>query len=126
MIVEDRADTCTIGDSSRILDLVVIGNIATVTDQNSTSKLLVEHEAHLGLEPNHNIEVGDVNDIVTIELLLLVNRARSCNTLRDAEPLFLFQRSLYVALCPRVVEGDVSDDGLDTREGRVPCSSDDT
>jgi hypothetical protein len=72
--------------------LSCIGNIAAVTDQDGTRELLVEHEAHLSLEPNHNVEVGDVDDVVTIELLLLVDRARSRDTLRDAEPLFLLQR----------------------------------
>jgi hypothetical protein len=116
VIVEDRADAVTGVGACRILDLVGIVDLAAVADEDRAGQLLLEHEPHLALHPSDDVEVGDVEDVVPVELLLLVDRGRAGGPLRDAEPLLLLHRALDVALGPGLLVGDVGPEVLDPRE----------
>src|SRR5699024_11442467 len=61
------------GTDAALIDLLIAGCQAAVTDQNRTGKRLIQLGAHLLLQPGHNIEAGDVNDVITIHPLLLVH-----------------------------------------------------
>src|SRR5688572_6925757 len=96
-----------------LVDLVFVVSIATVTDQSCTSDFLFEHEAHLGLEPSNEIELINVENIITIELLLLVNGLRGRDTPRNLEELLLLQSSLDVTLGTSLFEREVRPVSLD-------------
>jgi hypothetical protein len=106
-----------------LVDLVIVGDIPTVTDESRTSDLLVQHDSHLGLEPGHHVEVGDVDHVVTIELLLLVHGGRSRGPLGDPEELFLLQVALDVTLGTSLLGRDVGVDGLDPAERGLASSA---
>ena len=65
----------------RVLDLVLVVRLTTVADEDRARELLLEHEPHLALQPGHDVEVRDVDDVVTVELLLLVDRGRGGGSL---------------------------------------------
>jgi hypothetical protein len=57
VIVCDRSNTSTFGRTSRVLDLVLVVDIAAVADENRASELLVKHQTHLTLQPGNDIEI---------------------------------------------------------------------
>ena len=119
----DRGDVELVvrGDRTDVLllDLVLVSVRAAVADQDRSGDLLLEHEAHLGLQPHHDVEVRDVHDIVAVQLLLLVDGLRGGNALQKLEELLLLQVPLDVTLCAGLLHGDVSREGLDSRERGV-------
>jgi hypothetical protein len=70
VVVRDRTDAV-------LVDLVLVVDLATVADQDRPRDLLVQHQPHLALEPGDDVEVRDVDDVVTVQLLLLVDRGGS-------------------------------------------------
>ena len=119
----DRGDVELVvrGDRTDVLllDLVLVSVRAAVANQDRAGDLLLEHEAHLGLQPHHDVEVRDVHDIVAVQLLLLVDRLRGGDALEELEELLLLQVPLHVTLCAGLLHGDVSREGLDSRERGV-------
>jgi hypothetical protein len=89
---------------------------AAVADENRASDLLLEHQAHLALQPDHHVEVRDVDDVVAVQLLLLVDRRRRGDAAGQPEELLLLQRPLDVAAGARLLVGDVGHERLDSRE----------
>src|SRR5215216_680772 len=119
VLVDDRSDAGALGGTRGILDLVVVVHGPTVTDEDGARDLLFEHHAHFHLQPRHHVEVRDVDHVVAVQLLLLVDRRRRRDPLRDGEELLLLQVALDVALGPGILEGQVRDEGLDSRERGV-------
>ena len=107
------------GTDVELVDLVVVGSETAVTEEHRASDLLVEHHAHLGLDPSDDVEIGDVLDVITVELLLLVDGRRGGDALEQAEDLFLLQLTLDVTASTSLVLGDVGEDGLHARERSV-------
>src|SRR5690606_23413690 len=64
VIVEDRPDAGAAGGAHRVLDLVLVGNVSTVTDEDRTSERLLGHQTHLALEEGDHFEGGDVKKVV--------------------------------------------------------------
>ena len=118
----DRVEIILLEDGSNclIVDAVGIGDLATVANEDSSSDFLVELTLHLVLEPRNNIEVGDVDDVVAIELLLLVDRRGRRRTSQKLDDLFgLLLSLLGVTLGPTLIIANVGEDRLDAGEGRV-------
>ena len=105
----DRADVV-------FLDLVVGGGRTAVGHQDRTGDFLVEHHAHLTLEPGDDVEIDDVDDVIAIELLLLVDGLRRGGTLEQGEDFFLLQLTLHVTLGTGLVGSDVGEHRLDAGE----------
>ena len=100
-----------------LIDLVIAGSQTAVANQDGASQFLVQHHPHLRLQPGNNIEVGDVELVVAVHLLLLIDSGGSGSALQQGENLFLLQLTLDIALCTSLIFGDVSKDGLNAREG---------
>ena len=100
-----------------LVDLVLGGNIAAVTDEDGSSELLVEHTAHLALHPGDDIEVGNIDDVVAVELLLLVDGGRGGDALEELEDLLLLQVALDVTTGTSLVSRNIGSQGLDAGEG---------
>ena len=113
MLMGDRADL-------GLVDLVLVVHLAAVADQDRASDFLVQHEAHLGLQPGNDVERRDVDDVITVQLLLLVDGGGPGLALGDAEELLLLHVALDVTLRSGGVEGDVGRQRLDARERRLP------
>src|SRR5699024_3020152 len=92
IIVCDRADLI-------LIDLIIGDARTTIANQNSSCDFLVEHDAHLSLQPCYNIEISDVKNIISIKLLLLVDGGRIGLTLQKLNDLFLLKVTLDVASC---------------------------
>src|SRR5699024_10606418 len=107
------------GTDAALIDLVIAGCQAAVTDQNRTGQLLIQLGAHLLLQPGHNIEAGDVNDVITIHPLLLVHGGGSGRTLQQTEDLLLLEVALDVTLGPSVILGQVGEHGPEAAEGNM-------
>ncbi len=101
------------------LNLVVRRDRATIAEQNRASELFLQLDLHLGLDPTDNIEISDVEDVVTVKLLLLVDGLRSGLPTDQLEDLFLLQLALLVTTSPRIVTGDVSEGGTNLGERGV-------
>ena len=107
------------GANTLLVDLVIAGSISTVADEDGSGELLVQHEAHLSLEPGHDIQIGNIDHVIAIELLLLVDGRRLGDSLEQLDDLVLLQVALHVTASTSLVGGDVGHDGLDPGEGRV-------
>src|SRR5690606_13843379 len=107
----------SIGLALGVLDLVLVSSRTTITDEDSASKLLLKHEADLPLQPCDNVEVRDVDDVITVELLLLVDGRRTGRATEEADDLFLLQITLNVTLRTSLLSRQVSNDRLNLREG---------
>ena len=99
--------------------MVIIRGQTTVANQNGTSNFLIQHHTHLTLNPSNNIEIGDIDNIITIQLLLLVDGGGSGGTLQQGEDFFLLQVTLDVTLCTSLILGNISEHGLNAGEGSV-------
>jgi hypothetical protein len=122
VVVEDGTNASALRSTHRVLDLVLVVHRPTVADQDGARELLLEHEPHLGLEPDDHVEVGDVQDVIPVQLLLLVDRGRRGGPGRHAEELFLLHVALDVALGPSLFHRDVRVARADPseRDLRVP------
>src|SRR6478735_10490205 len=124
VVVEDGPDAVALV-ALRLLDLVRVGGAvaqedgATVTEEGRASELLVQLAAHLDLHPRHDVEVGDVDDVLTVELLALVDPRRSGRPAEHREDLVDLLVGLDVTPGPGLVRGDVRVRGLDAGERRV-------
>ena len=109
----DREEISIVSDRTNMIfrDLVVVGGKTTVANQDCTSDFLVQHHAHFALDPSDYIEIGNINLIVAIDLLLLVNGLRAGGTLEQGEYFFLLHVALDVTLRTRFVFCDVGECG---------------
>ena len=104
-------------------DLGLIGDITTIANEDRTRDFLVQHDAHLLLQPCDDVEARDVDNIIAIELLLLVHGLRRGDTLEDIEDLI--DLTLVVVSIERIasstslVGGDISIHRLDAGERNV-------
>ena len=100
MIRSDRTDVLGV-DIVRGLD------IAVVTKQNCRSNFLMEHQQHLGLDPSHGVEGGDVQHVVPVHLLALIHRGRTGGAVLQLEELVLLHCALDITLSSGFILGDV-------------------
>ena len=112
MVGRDRTDVL-------LVDLVLIGDVTAVANEDGSSELLIQHRPHLTLEPGDDIEVDDVEHVITIQLLLLVDRGRGGDSLGDGEELLLLQGTGDVTLRTSLGLGDVGERRLHTGEGAL-------
>ena len=91
----------------------------TIANQNRPSNFFIEHSTHLGLNKRYNVEIGDVNDIVTVELLLFVNSNGCSYPAKSSNNFFHFEVSLNVTLSTSLISSDVGKNALNSRERAV-------
>src|SRR5688572_13382731 len=97
-----------------LVDLVRIVNSTTIAEERRTGDFLTQHEVHLRLDPGDQVEVLDINDVVTVELLLLVDGLRERLTSRDLEELFLLEAALDITPSSSLLERQIRCAGLDS------------
>ena len=97
-------------------DLLRIGAGAAVADQDGAGDFLVQHHAHFLLHPGHDVEVGDIDDIVAIELLQLVHGLRSRHTAQGCDLLLDLLAALDVTLGAGLLLRQVDGGRLDAGE----------
>src|SRR4029079_8704049 len=115
IILGDRTNTI-------LEDLVGIRNSAAIAEKNRTSELLIEHQPHLALHPGDDVEVRDVENIVTVELLLLVDGLRAGFTTSGTVELFLLLFTRDVTLRTSIVVREIRPVRLDAAEGALTRS----
>ena len=84
-----------------------------VTNESGANDLLVQHNTHLALHPCNNVQIGDVDNVVTIDLLQLVNSLRSGGTREQREDLLDLLVALLVTTSTSLILGNVCRDRLD-------------
>ena len=99
-----------------LIDLIIARRKTTITNKNRSGDFLIEHHSHLRLEPSDNIEISNIYNIVSIELLLLINGRRSSCSLKQREYFFLLKIALNITLGPSVILGNVCKHGLNPGE----------
>ena len=109
IIGQDRADVV-------FRNLIVVGTLTAITDQAGAGDFLVKLATHLALDPGDDIEVGDVDDIVAVELLFLINSLRIGRALQQREDLLLFKVALNVTLGTGGILGQIRKLALDAAE----------
>ena len=102
-----------------LIDLVGIVRLTTVANKDRTSNFLVKHDTHFGLQPSNDIQIGDVDNIIAIKLLLLVDGRRSGHSLQQLDDLILLHAALDVTLGASLVSSDVGNYRLDARKWRM-------
>ena len=112
----DRTDTNAVNSALGVLDLVGVDDRAAVAKKDRASNFLLEHKAHFALQPDNNIQVGDVEDVIPIQLLLLVDRGGAGGPLQKVEDLLNLERPGDVTLGPGLICRDVSNNRLHSSE----------
>ena len=92
------------------LNLVVRSVRTTITNEDSTSEFLVQHNPHLSPDPSNNVEVGDVNNIIAIEPLPLIDSLRLSCTLKKREDLISLLITLNITLGSCFILSNISKD----------------
>ena len=105
------------GADSLLVDLVLAGLVPTVADEDGSRELLVKHDTHLSLEPGDNVKIGDIDDIVAIELLLLVDGRRIGGPLEELDDLLLLKVTGHVTSSSSLIRRNIGNHGLDAGEG---------
>ena len=98
------------------VDLVIRRRRTAIANEESASQFLVKHHAHLALQPANDIEIGNINDIVTIELLLLVDGRRIGRALKHSNHFVYLNITLNVTLSAGFVSRNISIGALDSAE----------
>ena len=117
-VVEHRADAV-------LIDLVLRSSQTAVAQQVSQSQLTVQLQAHLLLQPCHNVKAGNVDHVVAVQLLLLVHGGGAGGAAQQAKDLFLLEVALEVTLGAGILLGQVSKHALEPAEGNVVHSAHD-
>ena len=102
--------------------MILIRCKTSVANENSTGNFLVEHDSHLRLNPNYNIKVCDIENIVPIKLLLLIDGLWIGSSLQKAEYLFLLKLTGNVSSSPSFISCNISKHTLNTSIRYVLCS----
>ena len=94
------------------LDLVLSNSGSAIADQDRTTKFLIQHDTHLTTKPSNYVEIGDVENVITIQLLLLIDGLRiGCSSQKSDNFLDLLL-ALSVTLCSSLIGSDVSEYAL--------------
>nr|DAN64021.1 MAG TPA: hypothetical protein [Caudoviricetes sp.] len=111
----DRVQFIVSPDRAELLrvDLVRVPGGTAVPDQNRASELLVQHDAHFLLDEVDHTEVGGLDDVLAVELLLLVDPGRVGLPLQELEDLFDLLGALGVTLRSSLIRRDVGVQALD-------------
>ena len=102
-----------------LLNLVIAAGVTAVTNQDSACQFLVQLTAHLVLDPCNNIEIGNVQNIVTVQFLLLINGLGVSGTFCQGNNLFCLLLTLGIASCTCFFRSNVSKTGLYTAKRQV-------
>src|SRR5699024_6222272 len=88
-----------LGDWANLVfaDLVRIVNLAAVTEQDSACDFLIQGDSHFLPHPSDNVDSGDVDDVVTVNLLFLVHSGWLSGSLSHGPEHFLLQVATDVA-----------------------------
>src|SRR5699024_11906938 len=98
-----------LGDWTNLIfaNLVRIVNLAAVTEQNSTCDSLIQGDSHFLPRPSDNVDSGDVDDVVAVNLLFLVHGGWLSGSLSHGPEHFLLQVAADVATSPSLFVGHV-------------------
>ena len=118
VLLVDRADAV-------LLDLVLGGGLTTITNEDSSTELLLKHDLHLTADVGDDIKVSDVQNVIPIQPLLLIDGGRRGDTLQQREDLVFLLIALNVTPGTGLVGRDVGEAGANAGEGGVLSSTDD-
>ena len=98
-----------LGDWANLVfaDLVRIVNLAAVTEQDSACDFLIQGDSHFLPHPSDNVDSGDVDDVVTVNLLFLVHGGWLSGSLSHGPEHFLLQVATDVATSTSLFVGHV-------------------
>ena len=116
MIVEDGANTCSVTRSTRFLDLAIRRNGPTITNENCSGQFQFKHHPHLGLEPDNYVERSDINDIISIKLLLFVHSGRRSLTALKLDELVNLLFTLNVSTGTSFLGCQIGEERLNIRQ----------
>ena len=100
-------------------DLVVIRCKSAVADKTCSRDFLVQLASHLALDPSDNVEVNNVDRVISVHLLFLVDGLRVSSSLQKAEDLFFLRVALQVTSSSGLLAGKICELGLDAGERKV-------
>ena len=100
-------------------DLVVIGCKSAIADKACSCDFLIQLASHLALDPSDNVEVNDINGVVSVHLLFLVDGLRISGSLQEAEDLLFLGVAFEVTSRSRLLAGKICELGLNTGERKV-------
>ena len=123
IIVVDGTNALSGGRAERISNMILIIYGTTIANKDCTSKFLIKLLPHLFLKEGYDIEISDISNVITIKLLLFVNRGGSSLSLNESEELFLLEVALDVTLSASSIRSKISNGGLNLCERRVVGSS---
>ena len=112
VILQNRADVL-------LINLVVGGQLTAITKQHCASKLPIQLATHLSTLPSHHVEIGDIDNIITIHLHLDVNSGRASGTLQDRQSQILLHVALNITPSTSFSLVESSKHRLNSRERSV-------
>ena len=112
VILQNRTDVL-------LIDLVVRGQLTTIAKQHCSSKFSIQLTTHFSTLPSHHIEIGNIDDIITIHLHLDVYSGRASGTLQDGQSKILLHITLNIAPGTSFILVESSKHRLNSRERSV-------
>ena len=110
-----------------IINLLFVARLSAVANHDRSSKFLIQSHAHYTILIINNIEIGDINDIVSLEFVLNINSLRIGRTIKKGQisnkALFL---SLLVALTSDISASSICLTGANTANGALMSLSKNT
>ena len=101
------------------VDLGVITAVTAITNEESTSKFLIEHSTHFLFEPSNDVKVSNINHIITIHLLKFIDSGRKSGSLKSSNDLRDLLLSFDITTSASFISSDVGSSRFHTREGSV-------
>ena len=115
VILPDRSDVL-------LRDVIIRRSKSTITNKDSSCDFLIKHDSHLTTDPRNNVEICDINDIITIKLLLLIDGLWSSCSLQECEYFLSLSITLNITLSSCLISCDVSEYRLNSAKRCVLCS----
>ena len=101
------------------VDLRVITAVTAITNEESTSKFLIEHSTHFLFEPSNDVKVSDIDHIITIHLLKFIDSGRKSGSLKSSNDFRDLLLSFDITTSTGFISSDVGGSGFNTGERRV-------
>ena len=73
------------GTNVGLINLLLVAGFSAIADHYCSSKLLIKSHAHYTILIIDNIEIGDINDIVSLELVLNINGLGISRTIQKSQ-----------------------------------------
>ena len=110
-----------------LVNLLLIAGFSAIADHDRGSKLFIQSHTHYTILIIDNIKVGNINDIVSLELILNINSLRIGRTIQKSQisdkALFF---TLLVALTSDICASSICLTGTNAANGALMCLTENT